>query len=80
MKRSPVLQEGVNTALTLEEDKKAQLVLVGHNVALASCCPSCLTCVAMLLGRGLLQHQRQGRWSSGTHIGTLLLSPVNWED
>jgi hypothetical protein len=34
MKRSPVLQEGINTALTLEEDRKAQLILFEHNVAL----------------------------------------------
>lgn len=80
MKRSPVLQEGVNTGMTFEEGKKAQLVLVGHNVAYpAVVLPAC----------PVLQCYEEGGYciikgwaggSAGAHVRTLLFSHGNPED
>ncbi|EDL40102.1 mCG12602 [Mus musculus] len=72
-KRPPVLQAGVNTVTTLVENKKAQLVVMAHDIDPLSWWFSCLPCVERWGFPTASSRERPGwgTWSTGRHAPLL---------
>lgn len=81
-KRLPVLQAGLNTVTILVENKKAQLVVIAHDVDPTELLSSCLPCVVrwgfLFHYQGEGQVRASGPWEDQHHCPAF--TQINSED